>query len=187
MGVYFKKKCLLMALILLLTGNLYGQKGKVFPSITAENTEDKVVTIPEDTNGKFTLIGMAYSKKSEDDLKTWFNPIYNSFITQSDKPSIFDEPVPDVNVFFLPMFTGVNQAAAGTAKKKMVQGIDQKLHPYVIFYKGELKKYKDELDFEKKDVPYFFVLDKQGRIIYATSGAFSNKKLSEIYDLIEDE
>jgi predicted transcriptional regulator len=85
------------------------------------------------------------------------------------------------------MFTGVNQAAAGTAKKKMIQGIDKKLYPHVIFYKGELKKYKDELDFEKKDIPYFFVLDKQGKIVYATSGAFNNKKLDEIYYVLEEE
>ena len=178
---------LTILMVLVLGANVYAQKGKMFPSISGESPDDKVVTIPEDTKGKFTLIGMAYSKKSEDDLKTWFNPIYNSFIYKSDKPSLFDEPAPEVNIYFLPMFTGVNQAAAGTAKKKMVQGMDPKLHPYIIFYKGELKKYKDELDFEKKDIPYFFVLDKQGKILYATSGAFTDKKLDEIYYVLEEE
>ncbi|CAN5522553.1 hypothetical protein BH23BAC1_BH23BAC1_19680 [soil metagenome] len=187
MNYSIKNSGLILFILLFFLDNVFGQTGKLFPSISGENSADKVVTIPEDTMGKFTLIGMAYSKKSEDDLKTWFNPIYNSFIHKSAKPSLFNEPVPDVKVYFLPMFTGVNQAAAGTAKKKMVQGIDPKLHPHVVFYKGELKRYKDELDFEKKDIPYFFVLDKQGKIVYATSGSFSNKKLDEIYDVLEED
>ena len=92
----------------------------------------------------------------------------------------------DVNVYFVPMFTGVNAAATGTAKKKAIKNVDPQLLPYILFYKGELKKYKEALDFEKKDIPYFFVLDKTGKIVYATSGKFTEDKLDAIEDAIED-
>lgn len=83
------------------------------------------------------------------------------------------------------MFTGVNAAATGTAKKKAVKNIDPNLLPYLLFYRGELKPYKEALDFEKKDIPYFFVLDSQGKIVYATSGKYSAKKMDEIEEVLE--
>lgn len=41
------------------------------------------------------------------------------------------------------------------------------------------------LDFEKKDIPYFFVLDKEGRILYATSGRYSVAKMDEVEKVLE--
>lgn len=164
---------------------LYAQVGDVFPYLDGTTLTDKEVKLPADTKGKFTLIGMAYSKKSEDDLKTWFIPIYNTFIHKSSS-SLFGDIGYDVNVYFVPMFTGVKKAAASTAEKKMKQKTDPKLLPHILFYKGDLKTYKNALDFEKKDVPYFFVLDKEGKIIYATSGAYSKKKIEEVESLVEE-
>jgi hypothetical protein len=83
------------------------------------------------------------------------------------------------------MFTGVNAAATGTAKRKALKNVDPHLLPYILFYKGELKPYKDALNFEKKDVPYFFVLDKEGKILYATSGRYSVAKMNEVENVLE--
>jgi len=163
----------------------FAQKGDMFPYLEGTTLTDQELKLPEDTKGKFTLIGMAYSKKSEDDLKTWFNPVYNTFIHKSSS-SLFGDVGYDVNVFFIPMFTGVKQAAANTAEKQMKKKTDPKLLPHILFYKGDLKTYKEALDFEKKDVPYFFVLDKDGKIVYATSGSYSDKKMKEVEDLMEE-
>jgi hypothetical protein len=92
----------------------------------------------------------------------------------------------DVTVYFVPMFTGINAAATGTAKKKALKNIDPNLLPYILFYKGDIKPYKEALDFEKKDVPYFFVLDKEGKILYATSGGYSEKKMDAVEAVLEE-
>ncbi len=157
--------------------------GKMFPGMEAETVEDKKVTIPNDTKGKYTLIGLAYSKKSEDELNGWFNPIFSKFIQKTT--GLMSGFGYDVNVYFIPMFTGINAAATGTAKKKALKNIDPQLLPYILFYRGELKLYKEELDFEKKDIPYFFVLDKEGKIVFATSGAYSESKLDQVEEVIE--
>ncbi|MFZ5970076.1 MAG: TlpA family protein disulfide reductase [Bacteroidota bacterium] len=157
--------------------------GKMFPDMEAETVEDKKVTLPHDTKGKFTLVGLAYSKKSEDELNTWFNPIFSKFIQKTT--GLMSGFGYDVNVYFVPMFTGVNAAAQGTAKKKAAKNIDPQLLPYVLFYKGELKLYKEALDFEKRDIPYFFVLDPNGKIVYATSGRYTEDKLDEVEAAIE--
>ncbi|MCC6833791.1 MAG: hypothetical protein IT213_02290 [Cytophagales bacterium] len=158
--------------------------GKQFPDMEAETVEDKKVNLPADTKGKYTLLGLAYSKKSEDELNTWFSPVYNKFVKKAT--GMMAGMGYDVNVYFVPMFTGVNAAATGTAKKKALKNVDPVLLPNILFYKGELKTYKEALDFEKKDIPYFFVLDAEGKIVYATSGRFTEDKLDEIEDSIED-
>jgi hypothetical protein len=172
--------------IVLLAGTITIQAqviGKTFPDMEAETVEDKVVKLPSDVKGKYTLLGLAYSKKSEDELNGWFQPVFEKFI-QKNK-GLFESFGYDVNVYFVPMFTGVNAAATGTAKRKAIKNIDPQLLPYILFYKGELKPYKEALDFEKKDTPYFFVLDPHGKIIYATSGKFSKAKLDKVEEALE--
>lgn len=149
----------------------------------AETVEDKKVKLPESTKGKFTLLGLAYSKKSEDELNTWFTPVFEKFIQKTN--GLMAGMGYDVNVYFVPMFTGINAAATGTAKKKAVKNVDPQLLPYLLFYKGDLKAYKEALDFEKKDIPYFFVLDSEGKIVFATSGAYSQDKMDSIEEVIE--
>lgn len=157
--------------------------GKPFPALEAETVDDTKVRIPDDTKGKYTLIGLAYSKKSEDDLNSWFEPVFYKFIQKTK--GLMAGFGYDVNVYFVPMFTGINAAATGTAKKKAAKNIDPQLLPYILFYKGELKTYKQELDFEKRDIPYFFVLDPEGKIVFATSGAYTEEKMDQVEEVIE--
>ncbi|MBY0435519.1 MAG: hypothetical protein K2U26_15565 [Cyclobacteriaceae bacterium] len=157
--------------------------GKLFPDMEAETVEDKKVRLPSDVSGKYTLLGLAYSKKSEDELNTWFEPVFSKFVQKAT--GLMAGMGYDVNVYFVPMFTGVNAAATGTAKRKALKNIDPQLLPYILFYKGELKPYKEALDFEKRDIPYFFVLSPEGKILYATSGAYSDKKMDEVENVIE--
>lgn len=159
------------------------QVGKAFPAMEAETVEDKKVKLPQDVKGKYTLLGLAYSKKSEDELNSWFQPVFEKFIQKTT--GVLADFSYDVNVYFVPMFTGVNAAATGTAKRKALKNIDPQLLPYVLFYKGELKPYKESLDFEKKDIPYFFVLDPEGKIIYATSGKYTPAKMDQVEEHIE--
>lgn len=179
------KRYLLLSTLLFVT-TLAAQAqviGKIFPDMEAENVEDKKVMLPKDVAGKFTLVGLAYSKKSEDELNTWFQPVFQKFIQKTN--GLMSGFGYDVNVYFVPMFTGVNAAATGTAKRKAIKNIDPQLLPYILFYKGELKPYKDALDFEKKDIPYFFVLDAEGKILYATSGKFTEQKMEQIEEVLE--
>lgn len=178
-----KKFALLLLTLVSLLGADAQVTGKMFPDMEAETVEDKKVVLPKDTNGKYTLLGLAYSKKSEEDLNTWFQPVFEKFIQKTT--GILAGFSYDVNVYFVPMFTGINAAATGTAKRKAIKNIDPQLLPYVLFYKGELKSYKESLEFDKKDVPYFYVLDPSGKIVHATIGRYTDAKMNEIEDVIE--
>jgi hypothetical protein len=176
------KKLFVISLLILSSSILYAQA--IFPDLTGNTLLDAAVQLPKDTKGKYTLVGVAYSKKAEEDLKTWFQPIYYKFKQKSKDKGLFDFDY-DVNIYFVPMFSGVNQAAAGKATKEMKKGIEPDLHPHVLIYKGNIKEYKEKLNLEAKDTPYFFVLNKEGKIIYTTEGKFTEQKLEEIEDKIE--
>lgn len=177
---------LLLPVILCIATCLKGQTdliGRAFPAMDVETINDSKVKLPDSVSGKYTLLGLAYSKKAEDDLISWFEPIFNKFV---NKPQgVLKGFGHDVNVFFIPMFTGINAAAAGTVKRKSLKKTDPQLFPYILFYKGQLKPYKESLNFDNKETPYFFVLDPRGVIVYATTGAFSEAKLDEIESVLE--
>jgi hypothetical protein len=177
------KRIAFMLFGIIVTCSSYAQVGKMFPDMEAETVEDKRVKLPMEVKGKYTLIGLAYSKKSEDELNSWFQPVFEKFIQKTT--GMLAGFSYDVNVYFVPMFTGVNAAATGTAKRKAMKNIDPQLLPYVLFYKGDLKPYKEALDFEKKDIPYFFVLDPEGKIVYATSGKYTPAKMDKVEEVIE--
>jgi hypothetical protein len=165
-----------------------GVEGKMFPTMVCENYNGKKVNLPAETKGKYTLLGMAFSNGAEDELKTWISPVYNKFVVKVDasKADAFDAHTDyDVHLYFIPMFTGLNQLTSKQSKEKIKSHTDKELYDYLLFYEGA-KTYKEELDFEKKDTPYFFVLDKTGKIVYATTGKFDDKKLDKIIDIIEE-
>lgn len=165
-----------------------GVIGKKFPEMLCEDYNEKNVLIPTKTLGKYTLLGLAFSKDAESDLKTWINPIYNKFIAEEDaeNSNVFAVSYDyDVNLYFIPMFTGASKVTSAASKKKIRELTNEELYPHLLFYEGK-ESYKEELEFGKKNVPYFFVLDKAGKIVYATSGNYDNKKMEEILDIIEE-
>jgi predicted transcriptional regulator len=56
----------------------------------------------------------------------------------------------------------------------------------MLLYKGDIKDYKESLGLKEKDTPYFFVLDKEGKILYVTSGAYTDAKIEQAEEFLED-
>jgi hypothetical protein len=155
--------------------------GDIFPELKAETLDNKTITFPTDTKGKSTLICMAYSSDAEKDLRTWYEPTYDKFIAKTELMA----DMYDVNVYFIPMFTGVKAAGADKAKKDMKETVQEDLQPHVVVYRGELDAYKEKLKMDDKSKPYIYVLDKEGKIVFVTSGAYTEEKMDEIDEYIE--
>ena len=70
------------------------------------NLEEKGVTIPVN-NGKYTLIAIAFSRAAEDNLRTWLNPLYETFVYKDKNSSgLSPAEVNDVNFYFIPLISG---------------------------------------------------------------------------------
>ena len=172
----------ILAFALIICLSLYSHAQKAFPAIEGKNLNEKMMSIPNDTKGKMTLVGIAFSKKSEEALRTWFRPTYSTFINPP-KSSLIPVDNYDVNLVFIPMIKGVAKGASGKIFKEMQKGIEKEFHSHVMLFDGNFTPYKDELNFGAKDVPYFYVLDAEGNILHETSGSYTEDKFEEITDL----
>lgn len=178
------KRLLLISFLLVSLQFSYAQVGDLFPEMEAESLTNEFVNIPADIGGKYSLVGLAYSKKAEEYLKGWFEPVYNQFIYKNPNPGPFDFSF-DVNTYFIPMFTGAKRPAYQKVMNKLQKTIDKRMQPNVLFYKGTLNEYKEALNFDGKDLPYFYVIDPQGKIVYATTGRYTKAKMQEITNAVE--
>ena len=158
----------------------YANVGEVFPNIVGESLENKMIELPLASKGKYCLVGMASSQKAEADLQSWMQPIYDLFLSQNTFVPIDY----NLDIFFIPMFTGANQAAYNMVMKKTKEEIDSELAPHILFYKGDLTMYKEKLNLNEDAVPYFFVLNENGKIIHTFSGAYTAKKLDKMEEII---
>jgi hypothetical protein len=180
----------LMKKIVIIAGLFFGiasilSAQNTFPELTGKTLNNNQIKIPLQTNGKYSLIGIAYSKKAEDDLKTWYQPVYSAFIDQGGQ-GIFPTDTYDINIYFIPMITGIAQGASGKIEEKMKENIDKELQPYILIYEGDIKNYRTSLKMTEKDQPYFFVLDQNGKVIYSCQGAYSKSKFEKVLEIVDE-
>jgi hypothetical protein len=174
-------KFALFILTLLTSLTLVAQKGKTFPDLEGETLDGKTIVVPADVSDKLTIVGMAFSKKAEATLKSWYTPMYDKFIL---KRGIFDAQY-DVNFFFIPMYTGTKKMAYQISMNKMRESNRKDLYPYLLFYKGEMDPYISVLNMDEKNLSYLFVIDQKGKVIYSTKGLFTEKKMEGLEDLLD--
>ena len=181
-----KRTFFALLLITGLVGTSFAQVGDTFPALTGETLTDQEVTLPDDASGKYTLIGMAYSKKAEDDLQSWFQPVYRKFVQDREDAGLFAGFTYDINVYFIPMFSGAKRVATKRSRESAKKRLDVRLHKLVLFYVGGLDEYAEALEFDGKNKPYVFLIDEEGKIVYATSGRCTPEKLDAIESEIDD-
>ncbi|KAA3642433.1 MAG: hypothetical protein DWP98_14200 [Bacteroidetes bacterium] len=172
----------LIILIALCPMYLLAQLNTLFPEIPCVDLNEKAITIPNDTKGKFTLIGVAFSEQAQKDLYSWSQPVYNMFMDENNLNSMVYDP----NVHLILMFTGANQVVYNKAKQQITDGSEESLKDNIVLFKGKMEDYRKDLDMKDRKSPYFFVLDKMGKIIYKTKGRYSQKVLNEVAELIEE-
>lgn len=179
-----KKIKLLLSLILISSLQIcFAQVGNQFPEMEVTDLNDQDLILPTDTEGKFTLIGVAFSEDAQEDLYSWSQPVFSMFMDDNNLNSMVYDP----NVYLVIMFTGVNQVAYKKAKDQIEEGTDETLKENVVLYKGKMEDYRKDLKMKDRKTPHFFVLDREGKIIYETEGRYSKKALNEIADLIEED
>jgi hypothetical protein len=167
--------------ILLFSLSTLSSVGQAFPELIGELLNSSPIILPENCKGKYTLIGLAYSQKAEPELRSWYDPAIDKFIL---KRGMFDSEY-DVNTYFVPMFHGVTKVSYDKAFKKTKELTDERLYEHIVFFKGDLKPYKESLQFKYKEKPLFFLLDKDGNIVKRYQGEFREKYFDEIIAYID--
>ena len=163
---------LLITALLTISLSAVAQK---FLSVETETLSGETVKLPDSFQGKYALIGVGTSKKAEYELKTWQIPVYNKFIA---KTGLMDEMY-DVEVCFLPLFTGISKAAKNRVVKKLKENNESVVYDNLYIYSGPRDPFK-EFGIDDKSTPYFFLLNKSGRVIWEAEGRFKQSYFDEI-------
>lgn len=145
-----------------------------FPSLEGENTSGNGVHVP--SHGRWNIVAVVAGKKAEPLLEDWFAPAYNRFIMKS---GLFASSY-TVDLFLVPVFTGLDKAAYGPSMNSLKKKVDADLAQQVVFYKGDAALVLDALGIKDKGIPYFFTVDPQGNIVHRESGSFSVEKLDAL-------
>ena len=153
-----------------------------FPSLEIDHLDGTKESLPKDTKGKFTIIGIAFSQKAQKELESWIVPVYDNFITKEGLASM----VYDVNPRLVLMFTGAKKAVVEKAKKKLSAGVDEEFKSKIGLWEGDFSTVKSDLSIQNKNTFYLFVLDKEGTIIHKESGMHTEKKMEKIGNLVEE-
>jgi hypothetical protein len=147
--------------------------------IGGNSLEGKNVELPM-KNNKYSVIGIAYNRAAEKDLKEWLNPMYSTFM-KKDNGGAFDiAEIYDVNFMFIPMVSGFKSAA-----HDFKMNTDKEFWPYIMDAATDIKTIKEYFKIENDKQPYFYVVDKTGKIVATASGKFSEDKMSKLEDAIE--
>jgi hypothetical protein len=177
-----KRTSLICTFALFLATFAHAQVGEMYPTMSGENLQRKDVSLPI-KNGKVTLIALAYSEKSEEDLKAWRPALFDLFI-QAPGTDLFDFDPYDGNVKFVVLLMGINKAAAGKVKTKLEENVKDHWKEHIVVVKGKNIDHYPSLDLGKakkeRTKPYFFLLDKNGKIAYTTSGSYTKEKYNEL-------
>lgn len=175
------KNTLIISLAAILSISSLAQTGKTFPAMSGVLLNNKAVDLPF-KNNKFSVIAIAYNRSAEDQLKDWLNPLYNLFIVKNENGSNFDmAEIYNVNFVFIPMISGFKKVA-----DNFKSNTDKEFWPYIMdTEKTDIKAIQKELGVVNTNIPYFYVVDVNGKIVAAQSGAFNEKKLDILEDAVE--
>lgn len=175
-------KNLLIVLALGLSTAVCAQKGSQFPPMSGNTLDGKPASIPF-KNDKATIVAIAFHKGAEDDLKKWLNPLYTTFIKKEkgaggnmDMAELYD-----VNFVFVPLIRGFKKVAS-----EFKSGTEKEFWPYILdTEKSDMETTEKELKVNNNKVPYFYVLDKDGKVLEMVSGSYTDVKLEKLEDAVE--
>lgn len=171
----------LIVLALFCSFFIRAQNNVVFPVINGITLEGKEVTLPLH-NDKYSLIAIAFSRKAEDDLRRWLNPLYETFVHKEKNSNGFSPAeVNDVNFYFIPLISGFKKFADDFKK-----GTDKEFWQYIVdTEKTDIKEIHKKLALKDDNTPYFFILDKGGKVVEMQNGTYQSIKLDKLEDAVE--
>jgi len=168
------------AVALCLSMSFFAQKGP-FPKLAGHTLEGSVISLPLAGTKKFTVVGICFKRSAEENLKTWIQPMYDTFVAKAKGTDYFDVAnYYDVNYYFIPLISGFKKAAAD-----FKAATQKDLWKNVIDCDTDIKLLKDQLKPADEGLPYFYVIDTNGKIVEVVSGKYSEDKMDKIQDAID--
>ncbi len=174
-------KFIIFGLISILSIVSLAQTKGQLPKIEGHTLEGSSISLTLSGTKKFTIVGICYKRSAEADLKTWIQPMYDVFVAKPKGTDYFDvASYYDVNYYFIPLISGFKKAAADFKAETQ-----KDLWKNVIDCDTDIKILKEQLKPSDENVPYFYVIDVNGKIVEVVTGKYTDEKMDKIQEAID--
>lgn len=150
-----------------------------FPSISCTNLKDKQVTLPADVAGKRCVVALMLSTKADKYMQAWSQPLYNSLMADG-MGGMMGGNMYNANLCFVGAVKGLAKLALPEMIKKAKKEVDAKYHGNFMYTETDMDALMKDLNITDKSIPHFIVLGADGKILFQTSGVYSDDKLNDI-------
>jgi hypothetical protein len=148
--------------------------GARFPVLPAETLSGRTLLFPDAVDGKVTLIVLAFRRPAQAMVDSWMIPAKDRYGSHSE-----------FAFFEVPMLGGGWRMVSGFIDSGMRAGIAPEHHAHVATSYGDAGRFRDELGISNTALAYAYLLDREGRIVTARSGAASGTNLKELFATID--
>lgn len=146
-----------------------------FPRIEAETLSGEKLIFPEATKGKYAFILVAFKRQTQGEVDSWLNPFIEEFGRRDS-----------VTFYEIPMISNKWKWMSKWIDAGMRTGVPEYKHDHVATYYGSLTQYFDHFKVDDPASVYVFLLDKEGNIIFSTSGSADNDKFSKLKNIVKE-
>ncbi len=153
------------------------RQGMHFPLVSGYNLDREEFEFPRDFGGDLNLVIIPFQQYQQTIVNTWI-PFAQQ--TEGDTPGFIYYELP--TIYNLPAF------ARGFINEGMRAGIpDQTARERTITLYIDKDPFKAALGIEDEDDIHLFLVDRQGEILWRTSGAYAESKADELRRVLESD
>ena len=154
-----------MLLTLLLASTLVTDSVR-FPTVTADNLERETFTLPRDFGGERNVVFIAFLRKQQSDVDTWV-PFVKPLVERMPGTEYYE--IPTIKRMIAPMRWMINGGMRG--------GIDDRgARARTITLYLDKEPFKRALAITDENTIHVLIVDRDGRVLWRTTGAFSAEK-----------
>jgi len=145
-----------------------------FPTVNGSNLQRAKLTLPQDFAGDYNLLFIAFHQWHQDEVNTWI-PLAESCEAQ----------YPGLVYYELPTIRSLNALSKFFINEGMRAGIpNPKARERTVTLYIDLEKFMRALSIPTKDEVHVLLVDRQGSILWRTTGSFDEAKGSALAEAI---
>ena len=151
------------------------REGLHFPLVSGYNLDREEIEFPRDFGGNLNLVIVPFQQYQQTIVNTWI-----PFAQQTEKT------FPRFMYFELPTIYNMPAFARGLINEGMRAGIpDQTARERTITLYLDKEPFKSALGIESEDDIHLFLVDKEGEILWHSTGEFSESKAEELVKVLD--
>ena len=151
-----------------------GLAGAIFPGVTGINLEGEEISVPEELNGDWNLVAVAFERNQQQFVDTWIASA-DELISES----------PGFRFYELPTIFEANPIFRLWVNNGMRAGIrDDIARERTITVYVDRDRFTQALAIDTMNEIHVFLLDDAGRIQWRTKGSADAAKLAQLRDVL---